>query len=113
MGVAVRCCTFGAFRRSSLCPLMRPAFFLPQVCASPLVYITTALSNSSLAPPLPLPRLLPLLPSSAPQREFALKYMPDYPLFKLVADLYEVVPEVLGKTGKVGRGGVQRGYRDV
>ncbi|PNW75148.1 hypothetical protein CHLRE_12g514750v5 [Chlamydomonas reinhardtii] len=35
------------------------------------------------------------------QREFALKYMPDYPLFKLVADLYEVVPEVLGKTGKI------------
>ncbi|KXZ47459.1 hypothetical protein GPECTOR_35g897 [Gonium pectorale] len=35
------------------------------------------------------------------QREFAQKYMPDYPLFKLVSDLYEVVPEVLGKTGKI------------
>ncbi|GLI58752.1 hypothetical protein VaNZ11_000509, partial [Volvox africanus] len=35
------------------------------------------------------------------QREFAQKYMPDYPLFKLVSDLYEVVPEVLSKTGKI------------
>ncbi|GIL70561.1 hypothetical protein Vretimale_3685 [Volvox reticuliferus] len=35
------------------------------------------------------------------QREFAQKYMPDYPLFKLVSNLYEVVPEVLGKTGKI------------
>jgi hypothetical protein len=36
------------------------------------------------------------------QREFAQKHMPDYPLFKLVSKLYEVVPGVLGKTGKVG-----------
>jgi hypothetical protein len=35
------------------------------------------------------------------QREFAQKHMPDYPLFKLVSNLYEVVPSVLGKTGKV------------
>ncbi|CAG9463658.1 unnamed protein product [Pedinophyceae sp. YPF-701] len=35
------------------------------------------------------------------QREFALKRMPDYPLFKLVSNLYEVVPEVLLETGKV------------
>lgn len=35
------------------------------------------------------------------QRAFAQKYMPDYPLFKLVSDLYDVVPEVLGKTGKI------------
>ena len=27
--------------------------------------------------------------------------MPDYPLFKLCANLYEVVPAVLAKTGKV------------
>lgn len=27
--------------------------------------------------------------------------MPHNTLFKLVSDLYEVVPEVLGKTGKV------------
>jgi hypothetical protein len=28
--------------------------------------------------------------------------MADYPLFKLCSDLYEVVPAVLLKTGKVG-----------
>lgn len=36
------------------------------------------------------------------QREFALKHMPDYPLFKMCSDLYDVVPDVLTKTGKVG-----------
>lgn len=35
------------------------------------------------------------------QREFALKHLPDDPFFKLVSDLYEVVPKVLEKTGKV------------
>jgi citrate synthase len=40
----------------------------------------------------------PLLPL---QREFALKHLPDYPMFKLVSDLYEVVPAVLQQTGKV------------
>lgn len=35
------------------------------------------------------------------QRGFALKYMPDDPLFKLVSDLYEVVPDILNQTGKV------------
>ena len=35
------------------------------------------------------------------QREFALKHMPDDPLFKLVSLFYEVVPPVLAATGKV------------
>ena len=35
------------------------------------------------------------------QREFALKHLPDDPLFKLVSLLYEVVPDVLLQTGKV------------
>ena len=35
------------------------------------------------------------------QREFALKHLPDYAPFKLVSNLYEVVPQVLLKTGKV------------
>jgi len=30
-----------------------------------------------------------------------MKHMPDYPLFKLCSNLYEVVPAVLAKTGKV------------
>jgi len=34
------------------------------------------------------------------QREFALKHLPDDPLFKLVSQLYEVVPDVLLKAGK-------------
>jgi hypothetical protein len=32
--------------------------------------------------------------------------MPHDPMFKVVSNLYEVVPEVLGKTGKV-RGQIQ------
>lgn len=43
-------------------------------------------------------------PSATPppgQREFAQKHMPDYPLFTLCANLFDVVPGVLAKTGKV------------
>ncbi len=35
------------------------------------------------------------------QRDFALKHLPDYPKFKLVNKLFEVVPKVLAETGKV------------
>jgi citrate synthase len=35
------------------------------------------------------------------QREFAQKHLPEYPMFKLVSDLYEVVPDILTQTGKV------------
>jgi citrate synthase len=55
-----------------------------------------------------LPHLLLLLslllltpPVAAVQREFALKHLPEDPLFKLVSQLYEVVPPVLLATGKV------------
>ncbi len=34
------------------------------------------------------------------QREFALKHLPDDPLFKLVSLFFEVVPGVLAETGK-------------
>jgi citrate synthase len=34
------------------------------------------------------------------QREFALKHLPNDPLFKLVSQLYDVVPDVLLKAGK-------------
>ncbi len=44
-----------------------------------------------------------------PQREFALKFMPNDPMFQVVSNLYEVVPEVLGKMGKVSEtGGEER-----
>ena len=36
------------------------------------------------------------------QREFALKHLPDDPMFKLVSKFFEVVPGVLLETGKVG-----------
>ncbi|XP_059651782.1 citrate synthase, mitochondrial isoform X2 [Cornus florida] len=35
------------------------------------------------------------------QREFAMKHLPDDPLFQLVAKLYEVVPPILTELGKV------------
>lgn len=35
------------------------------------------------------------------QRDFALKHLPDDPMFKLVSKLYETVPGVLQATGKV------------
>merc|ERR1712141_483603 len=35
------------------------------------------------------------------QREFALKHLPDDPLFQIVGNLYEVVPEELLALGKV------------
>lgn len=49
---------------------------------------------------LPAPCSLLQRPTT-PQREFALKHLPDDPLFRLVAQLYEVVPPVLLATGKV------------
>jgi len=35
------------------------------------------------------------------QREFALKWLPNDPMFKLVSDLYRVVPDILGSIGKI------------
>ncbi len=39
-------------------------------------------------------------PRYTAQREFALKHLPDFDLFKLVSDIYEVAPGVLTKHGK-------------
>jgi citrate synthase len=39
-------------------------------------------------------------PRYTAQREFALKYMPEDPLFKIVGTIYEVVPKVLTEHGK-------------
>jgi len=35
------------------------------------------------------------------QREFALKHLPDFPMFKLVSQIYKIVPPILLETGKV------------
>jgi len=40
-------------------------------------------------------------PRYACQREFALKWLPNDPVFKLVSDLYKVVPTILGSVGKI------------
>ncbi|CAM6078280.1 unnamed protein product [Sphagnum tenellum] len=40
-------------------------------------------------------------PRYACQREFALKHLPNDPLFKMVSKIYEVVPPILLETGKV------------
>lgn len=39
-------------------------------------------------------------PRYASQRDFCLKHLPDYPLFKYVSTLYEVVPDILVEQGK-------------
>lgn len=39
-------------------------------------------------------------PRYTAQREFALKHMPDYDMFKLVSNIYEVAPKVLAEQGK-------------
>ena len=36
------------------------------------------------------------------QRVFAMKHLPDDPMFRLVSLFYEVVPAILQETGKVG-----------
>ena len=35
------------------------------------------------------------------QRGFALKHMPEDPLFNLISNIFEVVPDILAATGKV------------
>lgn len=40
-------------------------------------------------------------PRYTAQREFALKYMPDDPLFKTVSNIYEVVPPILSSIAKI------------
>jgi citrate synthase len=40
-------------------------------------------------------------PRYTAQREFALKHLPNDPLFQLVSHLYKVVPSVLGTKGKI------------
>jgi citrate synthase len=39
-------------------------------------------------------------PRYVAQREFALKHLPDYDMFKVVSDIYEVAPKILIEQGK-------------
>ncbi|KAI3796700.1 hypothetical protein L1987_39379 [Smallanthus sonchifolius] len=49
------------------------------------------------------------------QREFALKHLPDGPLFQLVSKLYDVVPPILTELGKILHGSLWRfsGHRNL
>jgi hypothetical protein len=94
-------------------------FSCPRVCASaragynsnghaqqhlPNFLLTSTSADSSCCRPA-LPHLplviLPTAHSTPPQREFALKHLPQDSMFKLVSQLYDVVPPVLLATGKV------------
>jgi citrate synthase len=39
-------------------------------------------------------------PRYTAQREFALKHLPEDPLFKLVGQIYKIVPDILLEAGK-------------
>lgn len=60
-------------------------------------------------------------PRYTSQREFCLKHLPNYPLFKVVSMLYEIIPPVLEKQGKTknpwpnvdAHSGVVQWYYDV
>jgi citrate synthase len=39
-------------------------------------------------------------PRYTAQREFALKHLPDDPFFKLVGQIYKIVPDILLEAGK-------------
>lgn len=64
-------------------------------------YVWTTLRSGKVVPGFGHAVLRKTDPRYTSQREFARSHMPDYPLFKLVSLLYEVVPEVLKQTGKV------------
>lgn len=40
-------------------------------------------------------------PRYVAQREFSKNHFPDFPMFKIVSQLYKVVPPILSETGKV------------
>lgn len=60
-------------------------------------------------------------PRYTSQREFCLKHLPEYPLFKVVSMLYEIIPPILEKQGKAknpwpnvdAHSGVVQWYYDV
>ena len=64
-------------------------------------YIQKTLSEGRVVPGYGHAVLRKTDPRFTAQREFALKYMPDDDLIKLIGLLYEVVPPVLKETGKV------------
>eukprot|EP00983_Pelagomonas_calceolata_P096435 1158127-Pelagomonas_calceolata.AAC.18 len=86
---------------SDVHPFAMPYLFnLPQCELSPGVEISKRRPSITLVSP--ICRAMPCRPAAARlQRDFALKHLPDYAPFKLVSNLYDVVPKVLQKTGKL------------
>jgi len=64
-------------------------------------YVEDTLSSGKVVPGYGHAVLRKTDPRYTCQRDFALKHLPDYAPFKLVSNLYDVVPKVLQKTGKV------------
>ena len=71
-------------------PALSPLVFW---AATLLIFLFTADSNEFALTPSQDPRYMA-------QREFALKHLPEDPLFKLVGQIYKLVPDILLKAGK-------------
>ena len=64
-------------------------------------YIRSTLSSGQVLPGYGHSILRKTDPRYLAQREFALRYLPNDPLFKLVSQLYKIAPAVLKEQGKV------------
>jgi len=65
------------------------------------VYVEATLAKGQVVPGYGHGVLRKTDPRYTCQREFAQKFLPEDPMFKIVSNLYEVVPDVLGKMGKI------------
>lgn len=63
-------------------------------------YVWSTLNNGQVVPGYGHAVLRKTDPRYTAQREFALKHLPDDPMFKLVAQVYKIVPDVLLAAGK-------------
>ncbi|PBK75482.1 putative citrate synthase [Armillaria solidipes] len=63
-------------------------------------YVWTTLNGGKVVPGYGHAVLRKTDPRYTAQREFALKHLPDDPLFKLVGQIYEIVPNILLEAGK-------------
>lgn len=64
-------------------------------------YVKTTLKEGRVVPGYGHAVLRKTDPRYEAQRQFALKFLPDDPLFKVVSDIYEVVPPILSTIGKI------------
>ena len=64
-------------------------------------YCNSTLANGKVIPGFGHAVLRKTDPRYTAQREFALKHMPEDPLFNLISNIFDVVPDVLSATGKV------------